>query len=84
VTDDLHLATIYFSVIGTDEDRKATEAGLNSAKGYLRREMGRALSLRTVPEIVFRYDESIEYGNRIENILKQIHDTEEADAEKDK
>ncbi len=84
VTDDLRLATIFFSVIGTDADRKGTEAGLASAKGYLRREMGKALALRCVPEIVFRYDESVEYGSHIESILKQIHETEEADAEKDK
>lgn len=84
VSDDLHLATIYFSVIGTDTDRKGTEAGLNSARGYLRRELGKALTMRYVPDIVFRYDESVEYGSNIEKILKQIHETEEADAETDK
>lgn len=84
VTDDLRLATVYFSVIGTDADRKGTEAGLNSAKGYLRRELGKTLTMRHTPDILFRYDESVEYGSHIENILKQIHETEEADAEKDK
>lgn len=83
VTDDLHLATIYFSVIGSDADRKGTEAGLNSARGYLRREIGKTLTMRYIPDIVFRYDESVEYGSHIESILKQIHETEEADAEKD-
>ena len=84
VTDDLHLATIYFSVIGTDEQKKETEAGLNSAKGYLRRELGKALRMRYVPDIIFRYDVSIDYGSKIEGILKQIHETDEADAEQDK
>ena len=41
VTDDLHLATVYFSVIGTEADRKGAEAGLNSARGFLRREIGK-------------------------------------------
>jgi ribosome-binding factor A len=84
VTDDLHLATVYFSVIGSDADRKGTEAGLNSARGYLRRELGKTLTMRYIPDIVFRYDESVEYGSHIESILKQIHETEEDDAEKDK
>lgn len=84
VTDDLRLATIFFSVIGSDEVRKETEAGLNSAKGYLRREIGKALRLRLVPDIIFRYDESIEYGSHIESLLRQIHETDAVDAEKDK
>lgn len=84
VTDDLHLATVFFSVIGTDEERKGAEAGLNSARGFLRREIGKVLRMRYVPDILFRYDVSVEYGSRIENILKQIHDTEEDNAEKDK
>jgi ribosome-binding factor A len=83
VTDDLHLATVYFSVIGSDADRQGTEAGLNSARGYLRRELSKTLTMRYVPDLLFRYDDSVEYGSRIENILKQIHETEETDAEKD-
>lgn len=83
VTDDLHLATIFFSSIGTEEERKGTEAGLNSARGFLRREIGKVLRMRYVPDIIFKYDESVEYGSRIETILKQIHETEEENAEKD-
>lgn len=84
VTDDLHLATVYFSVIGTEADRKGAEAGLNSARGFLRREIGKVLRMRYVPDILFRYDESVEYGSRIESLLKQIHETDDVDAEQDK
>lgn len=84
VTDDLHLATIYFSVIGGEAERKGAEAGLNSARGFLRREIGKVLRMRYVPDLLFRFDESVEYGSRIENLLRQIHETEETDAEKDK
>ena len=84
VTDDLHLATIYFSVIGDEEARKGATAGLNSARGYLRRELSKTLSMRYVPDLLFRYDDSVEYGNRIENLLKQIHVTDDADADKDR
>ena len=81
VTDDLHLATIYFTVVGSDEERKATEAGLNSAKGFIRKELGKAMRMRYTPDILFRYDVTIEYGSRIEGILKQIHDEANHDAE---
>jgi len=84
VTDDLHLATVYFSIIGGEAERKGAEAGLNSAKGFLRREIGKVLRMRHVPDLMFRFDESVEYGSRIESLLKQIHETEETDAEKDK
>lgn len=84
VTDDLHLATVYFSAIGNEEARKGAEAGLNSAKGFLRREVGKVLRMRYVPDLLFKYDDSVEYGSRIESLLKQIHETEQPDAEKDK
>jgi len=77
VTDDLHLATVYFSVIGSDEEKKATEAGLNSARGDIRKELGKSLRMRYVPDIVFRYDESVEYGSRIESLLKEISEKED-------
>jgi ribosome-binding factor A len=79
VTDDLHLATIYFTVVGSDEERHATEAGLNSARGYIRKEMGKSLRMRYVPDIVFKYDVAVAYGSHIENILREIKSTEEAD-----
>ncbi len=72
VTDDLHLATVYFTVVGTDEEKKATEKGLNSARGFIRKEMGKNLRMRYVPDLVFRYDESVAYGTRIESLLKEI------------
>jgi ribosome-binding factor A len=84
VTDDLHLATVYFSVIGDEAVRKGAEAGLNSARGFLRREIGKVLRMRYVPDLMFRYDESVEYGSRIENLLRQINVTDETDAEENK
>lgn len=83
VTDDLHLATVYFSVIGSDAARTGAEAGLNSARGYLRRELGKKLTMRYVPDLLFRFDDSLAYGDRIERILKEIHETDEVDAAED-
>ena len=72
VTDDLRLATIYFTVIGSEDEKSATEKGLNSARGFIRKEMGRNLRMRHTPDLVFKYDESVEYGSRIETLLKEI------------
>lgn len=73
VTDDLHFATIYFSIIGNDDEKLATEKGLHSAKGFIRKEIAKNLRMRYVPEIFFKYDNSFEYGQRIENLLSEIH-----------
>ncbi|HEX2769652.1 MAG TPA: ribosome-binding factor A [Geobacteraceae bacterium] len=79
VTDDLHLATIYFTVIGSDEEKKASGQGLDSARGFIRKEMGKSLHMRYIPELVFQYDESVEYGSRIETLLKEISAKEKDD-----
>jgi ribosome-binding factor A len=83
MTDDLHLATVFFTVIGSEEEKKGTEAGLNSAKSYIRREIGKALRMRYIPDIIFRYDKSLDYGNHIDGLLRQIKVSEEDHAEKD-
>jgi ribosome-binding factor A len=73
VTDDLSIATVYFSVIGSEEEKHDSEKGLNSAKGFIRKEIAASLRMRRVPEILFKYDNSYEYGQRIEGILSEIH-----------
>jgi ribosome-binding factor A len=83
VTDDLHLATVYFTVIGSDEEKEATGQGLQSARGFIRKELGKSLHMRYVPELIFRYDESVEYGSRIETLLKKISATDRDDDKED-
>src|SRR5690242_14535043 len=68
VTADLRIATVYFTVIGTDQEKKATEAGLNSAKGFIKKEIGQAIKMRFTPDVLFKYDTSVEYGHHIESI----------------
>lgn len=70
--DDLSLAKIFFTVIGDDKAKKDTEAGLNSAKGFLRREVGKNLTIRHTPELLFKYDSSLDYASRIDSLLKEI------------
>ncbi|MDW0111737.1 MULTISPECIES: 30S ribosome-binding factor RbfA [Sporosarcina] len=76
VTGDLQQATIFISVLGNDAQKEATLAGLMKAKGFIRSEIGQRIRLRKTPEIEFAFDDSVEYGNRIESLLRQVN-TEE-------
>jgi ribosome-binding factor A len=60
VTKDLRYAKVAVSVLGDDKNKKDASDALKSAAGFLRRELGRSLSIRTIPELLFRIDSSIE------------------------
>lgn len=79
VTPDLHLARVYYTVIGDETARKACAAGLKSSIPFIRQQLGRQLRMKYVPDLIFQYDTSIEYGNRIESLLRDIHATESDD-----
>ncbi len=79
VTSDLRYARVYFSVMGDESALKKTLEGLKSSIPFLRRHLGRQLRMRYVPELQFRYDESLEYGNRIESLIKEIKQNDDAD-----
>ena len=68
-TGDLRYAKVWLSVLG-DLNEKEFMRGLRSAGGWLRRELGSALSLRAVPELVFELDHSIEHGAHITRLLR--------------
>jgi ribosome-binding factor A len=81
VTPDLQLARVYFSVIGDEDRRREAQQGLERASGYLRRELASALQLRLVPELRFFYDDSLDRGRRIDELLEEIRDESEGHAE---
>ncbi|MBW4618929.1 MAG: 30S ribosome-binding factor RbfA [Cyanosarcina radialis HA8281-LM2] len=72
VSGDLQHAKIFVSIYGTDEARTETMAGLKSATGYVRSELGQRIRLRRTPEVVFLEDRSLERGDRILSLLNQI------------
>ena len=72
ITPDVLRADVYFSVLGEAEAQAGAQAGLESAAGWLRRELGRRLRLRNTPELVFHYDLSLERGERIASILDEL------------
>jgi ribosome-binding factor A len=76
VSEDYRLAKVYFSVAGTQEERERSMKGLNSARGYVRKELGRRIRLRNTPEIVFKFDPSIEYAIHIGEVLRHLNEEE--------
>ncbi len=73
VTNDLSFAKVYFTTLN---DKENALKGLNSAKGFIRKNLADTLELRHIPELEFVYDKSIEYGKRIEDKIKEIHENE--------
>src|SRR5690625_3132930 len=73
VTGDLQQATIYISVLGSEKEKQDTLLGLTKAKGFIRSEIGKRIRLRKTPELIFEFDEALEYGNRIESILRDLN-----------
>lgn len=77
VTGDLQQATIYISVLGSEDEKDATLKGLDKAKGFIRTEIGQRIKLRKTPEIEFAFDESVAYGSRIDTLLRQVNEDTE-------
>jgi ribosome-binding factor A len=72
ITPDLKDAKVYFSQIGSEGDRSKSRSGLQAAEGYIRRSLLRRLSLKHIPRLSFLFDETLEYSERIEKVIKDI------------
>ncbi len=72
VTNDLRFAKVYVSVFADEESRNSALKGLSKASGYLRSELAKRLRLRYTPELIFKIDNSIEYGSKINKMLSEI------------
>ncbi|MBQ7723688.1 MAG: 30S ribosome-binding factor RbfA [Selenomonadaceae bacterium] len=72
MTGDLREAKIYVSVMGGEDQVKSSLEGLNSALGFIRREIGQRIRLRFTPEISFALDTSLDYGDHIQKLLLQV------------
>jgi ribosome-binding factor A len=83
VTPDLQAARVYYTTLGDEKARRETRRALGRATPFLRRQLGRRLRLKRVPELDFFFDESIERGDRIEQILRDIGAGTAAPAEGD-
>ncbi|MGN0704764.1 MAG: 30S ribosome-binding factor RbfA [Lentihominibacter sp.] len=88
VTSDGSYATVYLSVLGLDPDeekaqlqQEETLAAMQSARGFIRKEIGRQIKLRHVPELIFKIDKSMEYGRHISKIIDSLDIRHEEDEE---
>ena len=81
VAPDLKTCKIYISVLGGEQEREETLAGLNSAKGFIRRELAHIVNLRNTPELTFIMDDSIAYGvdmsKKIEDVIARDEKVED-------
>ncbi|MGA7878963.1 MAG: 30S ribosome-binding factor RbfA [Desulfoferrobacter sp.] len=78
VTADLHLAKIYYCVMGSpnDNEKQSAVEGLNKARGFIRQQLGKRLRMRYLPQIEFHYDSSLDYGDKMERLLKELQQDE--------
>mgnify|MGYP003372995296 CR=1 FL=1 len=71
VTTDLKYAKVYVSILNS-KNKKETMEGLKKSSGFIRSELAKRINLRNTPELIFEIDDSIEYGAKIDSILKEI------------
>ncbi len=76
VTPDLQLARVFYTALGSEAERRETARALNRALPFLRRQVGESLRLRRVPVLQFLYDKSIANQERVEELLREIHEAE--------
>ena len=83
ITPDARYADVHYSVMGSAEDQAETQAGLESAAGWLRRELGQRLRLRHTPALTFHYDPSLERGEHIAGIIDELRLGEESETDRE-
>jgi ribosome-binding factor A len=74
VSADLQVARVFYTTMGDAAARRETEKALRRATPFFRRQIGERLRLRRVPEVEFRFDESVAHQDRIEQILRDLHE----------
>ena len=83
VTPDLQLARVFYTTLGTEAERRQTAKALLRAAPFLRRQVGQRLQLRRVPVLEFTFDKSVENQERVEQLLREIHEAESPDQAND-
>ena len=73
LSNDTSVATIYFSIYGSQKTKEDTLDALENAKGYIRSRLAKVLEIRQVPELRFKIDESVEYSIEIQKILNKLN-----------
>ena len=84
VTEDLKIATVFFSAMGNPVQEEASLHGLQSAAGYIKRRLGRELRLKYTPDLSFQVDHSFEYGTKIDQLIRNVQAEKDEDAKEDR
>ncbi len=72
LTNDYSYLTVYYTILGQDNKKGAAKKALERSKSFVRRELARKVKMRKVPDLIFKYDDSLAYGNMIEEGLKKV------------
>jgi ribosome-binding factor A len=83
VSADLQVAKVFYTTLGDPKARIETQKALERATPFFRRQIGARVRLRRVPEVEFRFDETIQHQDRIEQILRDLREEEAARAPRD-
>ncbi len=78
ITPDQKYATVYVSIYGKTNKNKVIDA-LTKAKGFIKKELGRRVRMRNIPEITFKLDNSMEYGEHMDKVIKEVMDKDNLD-----
>jgi len=81
VSKDLRYAKVFYSLIGTEQEMLEAQRGLESATGFIKREIGLRMDLKYVPDIVFRHDPSLAEGDHMEKLLQKLKKEESSGPE---
>ncbi len=79
VSPDLRVAWVYYSALGDEKAKAGSRAALRSASSHLRHELGRQVRLKATPELRFEEDDTMVTGQRIDDLIEEIHTEEEPD-----
>jgi len=81
LSKDLRYAKVFYSLIGDDQEIRAAQKGLESATGFIKREIGLRMDLKYMPDIVFKHDPSLAEGDHMEKLLRSLKTDEASDPE---
>lgn len=73
ITKDLSFATVYFTTIAAQGRQDNALSALNRAKGFIKKEIARSVKIRKIPDLIFKYDEALDYGSKIDKLIHKIN-----------
>jgi ribosome-binding factor A len=79
VSKDLQLAKVFYTILGDERQLSESSDALQRVSPFIKRQLGKRLRMRFIPDILFRYDHSLDYGSKIDTLLDQLKNTQPAD-----